>query len=66
MYYYKQEKSCGDRYNWSAGKAWFNLTEIRRKFMVEEVNRAKPSIINYDVPTSIPDNMVNKVIFKKN
>ena len=43
-----------------------NSMEIGKQFTVEEVNRAKPRIIVYDVPTSVSAEMIKKMIFRQN
>ena len=43
-----------------------NSMEIGRQFTVEEVNRAKPRIILYDVPTSLPEDMIQEMVFRQN
>ena len=43
-----------------------NSMEIGRQFTVEEVNRAKPRIIIYDVPTSLPEDMIQEMVFRQN
>ena len=42
-----------------------NSMEIARQFTAEEVNRAKPRMIIYDVPTRVPEDMIKKMIFRQ-